>query len=253
MPKSLSTTQKERIEQHLANEVSVEAIHRVENVSERVIRKIRANIHTYGTHTAPRTIKQGRPTALTDVMRYGLKHFVESKPWAYLEEMQHYLFDEWDVWTTESTIFRTLKSMKISNKVLKREAAERSQLLRNQYMFQISQYTADMLVFIDESAANEHSCHRKRGWSREGLSPRIVRPVKRSERWTVTSVYCLDGILTADVHQGSMKGGRFQFWLEQNVLPRCSRFPGSRSVLVMDNAFVHHVKVRIRSSKHGLH
>ena len=79
MPKSLSIIQKERIEQHLVNEIFVEIIHHIENVSERVIRKIRTNIHIYETHTAPRTIKQGRSTALTDVMRYELKHFVKSK------------------------------------------------------------------------------------------------------------------------------------------------------------------------------
>ena len=79
MPKSLFTIQKERIEQHLVNEISVETIHRVENVFERIIRKIRTNIHTYEMHTAPRTIKQGRPITLINVMRYELKHFVKSK------------------------------------------------------------------------------------------------------------------------------------------------------------------------------
>ena len=79
MPKSLFTTQKERIEQHLINEISVETIHHVENVFERIIQKIKINIHTYETHTAPRTIKQGRLITLINIMRYELKHFVKSK------------------------------------------------------------------------------------------------------------------------------------------------------------------------------
>ena len=64
--------------------------------------------------------------------------------------------------------------MKISNKILKQKTAKRFQLLRNQYMFQINQYTADMFVFINENAVNEYFCHKKRKWSQKELSPRIV-------------------------------------------------------------------------------
>jgi hypothetical protein len=51
--------------------------------------------------------------------------------------------------------------MKISRKVLKKKALERSQLCRNSYQLQISEYISDMLVFLDESAANEHTMNRK--------------------------------------------------------------------------------------------
>ena len=79
MSKSLSTIQKERIEQHLINEIFVETIHHVENVFERVIQKIKTNIHIYKTHTASQTIKQNHSITLINIMRYELKHFVKSK------------------------------------------------------------------------------------------------------------------------------------------------------------------------------
>jgi len=50
----------------------------------------------------------------------------------------------------------TLKSIKISRKNLRREAAERSQLYRDDYIIAISRYTYKMLVYLDESAANEY-------------------------------------------------------------------------------------------------
>ncbi len=96
--------------------------------------------------------------------------------------MLYYLFDDWGIIVALSTLFNALKVMKINRKCLKREALERSQECRNLYFLDVSQFTHEMLVFLDESAANEHTMHRKRGWALYDISPRIIRPVKRSER-----------------------------------------------------------------------
>ncbi len=56
--------------------------------------------------------------------------------------------------------------MKINRKCLKREALERSQECRNLYFLDVSRFTHEMLVFLDESAANEHEMHRKRALRR---------------------------------------------------------------------------------------
>jgi len=53
--------------------------------------------------------------------------------------------------------------MKISRKNLRREAAERSQLCRDDYIISISRYTYKILIYLDESATNEYVAQRKRG------------------------------------------------------------------------------------------
>ncbi|KAF8227826.1 hypothetical protein L208DRAFT_1080602, partial [Tricholoma matsutake] len=49
----------------------------------------------------------------------------------------------------------------------------------------------------------------------------------------------VEGIIASTVVEGSMNNGFLQF-LENQVLPLCSPFPGPLSVLVMDNAHIHH-------------
>ena len=86
-----------------------------------------------------------------------------AKPTAYLEELVLFLWDDYDIHTTKATISRTLKRLRVSRKVLQREAAQRSEVLRDQWIVRLSGWTADQLVFIDESAANKHSADRKYG------------------------------------------------------------------------------------------
>ncbi|KAF8799508.1 hypothetical protein BYT27DRAFT_7030608, partial [Phlegmacium glaucopus] len=50
----------------------------------------------------------------------------------------------------------------------------------------------------------------------------------------------VDGMVTSTVVEGSMTTNSFCEFLEENVLPLCSPFPGKLSVLVMDNARIHH-------------
>lgn len=86
--------------------------------------------------------------------------------------------------------------MHISHKVLKRKAKGR-------------RYAEIYTVWkSDESAANEQTRFRKRGWAAYGLSPIITQPVKRSERWGILLAYNIHGILAWHIYQGSSVGNR---------------------------------------------
>ena len=61
MPPALSVAAKDRIAQHLAEGRSTKAIASAEQVSERVVFRIQANIRTFSTYTAPRISFFGRP------------------------------------------------------------------------------------------------------------------------------------------------------------------------------------------------
>ena len=128
---------------------------------------------------------------------------------------------------------------------MKQIAAERDADCRHQYQFQVANYSPDMVVYVDESAANEHTKDRKWGWSSFGITPLVSRPVKRSERWSILPAYTVDGIICSYIFQGSITSARFEWWLENEVLPKCSPFPGPKSVLIMDNASIHHSQVSV--------
>src|SRR5438552_11222392 len=53
----------------------------------------------------------------------------------------------------------------------------------------MSMYMPNQLIFIDESATNERTSHRKYGWSPKGVRPHENIPFERSERWSILPAY----------------------------------------------------------------
>ena len=130
---------------------------------------------------------------------------------------------------------------------MQKRAAESSPELRDAWIYKLTKYTASQLLFLDESAANERTGDRKYGWAPVGTTPHEYTPVKRSERWSILPVYSAEGFLAWDIIQGSWTKEKFIEFVCIKVLPLCSPYPGPRSVLILDNATIHHCAVRISS------
>ncbi len=75
--------------------------------------------------------------------------------------MMKYLFNEFDVFVNTTIISRILKRLKINRKVMKKKTMKRSQTCRNAYVLKINEYINDMLMFLDENAANEQIMNRR--------------------------------------------------------------------------------------------
>ena len=124
-------------------------------------------------------------------------------------------------------------------------AAQHNPELREEWMCKLASYTADQLVFVDESAANERTGHRKCGWSPVGVTPHEYRVLERSKRWSILPAYTVDGFVIWKIEHGSFTQQLFEDFIEFTLLPICNPFPGPRSIIVMDNAPIHHSDVCI--------
>jgi len=122
-------------------------------------------------------------------------------------------------------------------------AAQQNPVLRQLWMDKMAQWTAEQLIFIDESAANEHTADRKYGWVPVGVTPREARPFGRSERWSLCPAYTIDGFITWEIVHGSFSAELFEDFIKNKVLPLCNPYPLPRSVIIMDNAPIHREKV----------
>jgi hypothetical protein len=60
--------------------------------------------------------------------------------------------------------------------------AERNALLRNAWIGIQKSWTADQLIFLDKSAANERTGNRKYSWLPIRTTCRVVYSIKRSEK-----------------------------------------------------------------------
>jgi hypothetical protein len=50
-------------------------------------------------------------------------------------------------------------------------AAQQNEELRRQWINDMSEWNADQILFLDESAANERTADRKYGWAPVGVTP----------------------------------------------------------------------------------
>jgi hypothetical protein len=122
-------------------------------------------------------------------------------------------------------------------------ATQRNPELRNDWIRKLAGYTANQLIFVDESAANERTGDRKYGWAPIGVTPVEYWSFQRSEQWSILPAYTVDGFITWGIAHGSFTARMFEDWLENELLPLCSPYPHPRSIICMDNAPIHQSEV----------
>lgn len=135
----------------------------------------------------------------------------------YLDEMGIWLYQQYTIHVSDSTISRVLKREKISWKVLRRLAAERNATLRADWLARLTAWEPEWIMFVDESAANERSADRKRGWAPIGISAEHFVPVKKSMRWSILPCYTLDGYIAWEIHHGSYTTETFNRFIQERV------------------------------------
>ena len=120
------------------------------------------------------------------------------------------------------------------------EARQRDPVLRDAYIRRIANYRADQLVFLDESGLNTNMGERRYGRGPKGK--KIVHKVTpgRSPNISLLPAMTVNGYLACTTFQGSVERRAFLDFLKTDLFPRCGRFPGPKSVLILDNASIHH-------------
>lgn len=98
-------------------------------------------------------------------------------------------------------------------------------------------------MHIDETAANERTLDRKYGWSPVNTPARQIESIKRTKKWSILPLYTCDGFVDWEIIHGSFNADLFVRFLEEHVIPHTTPYPGPRSILIMDNAKIHHDEV----------
>jgi len=132
----------------IAKKLKTSQMANVAECSERSIKAIRSNIHYYGTTTAPPN-GSGRPRSLTPLMLEALCDHLLEKPELYLEEMAVFLWDEFEILVSTSSISRALKSAGWSKKAARRVAREQNPDLRDFYLQNLSAFRSYTSMSLD--------------------------------------------------------------------------------------------------------
>ena len=156
--------------------------------------------------------------------------------------MTVFLEETFDLDVSVSTVSRSLKRLNYNKKRLRRTAAQRSQLLRDDFWARMAQYTPDRLAFLDETACCEKTAQRRTGWSLRGVAPAISEALGRSERFSILPMYTMQGYIGWRIVKGSFNRERFLDFVREVVVPCIRR---DWTVIIFDNASIHHSEVSL--------
>jgi transposase len=192
----------------------------------------------------PKPPSGGARRIITWRIEQAIKHLLEKEPWWYQDELAEFLYEVYDIEVNQSTISRALQRIEITRKRLKVIAIQRNGELRAHWQYHLQDFTASQLVFIDESGSDERSGDRMYGWTDKGVRAQVERWLSKRDRISVLPAYTIDGYIASRTFKGTCTGDIFEEFIIEQVLPKTTPYPGPRSVLIMNNASVHHSNIR---------
>ena len=119
----------------------------------------------------------------------------------------------------------------------------RSEIDRAEFVELMTYIDPNMIVWVDETGSTRREGIRSYGYSLRGMTPVSFKVEIRGKRYSVITAMSTRGIEDIDINEGTTNGDKFTTFLEQHILPNMQPFNGSnpRSILVLDNASIHHV------------
>jgi len=153
------------------------------------------------------------------------------------------LKDDYEVVISIPIICRALQQMGCTRQSMHHIALQQSDYLRVKFMAKISGYDPSMLVWLDETGCDNQNALRKWAYSVRGMPLKDHQLLIRGVQYSATPVMSLDGIHDVYITEGTVNGHRFADFVRTCLVPILNPFNGinARSVVVMDNASIHHV------------
>ncbi len=180
---------------------------------------------------------------LTEIDQFLIMEVVVDKPGIYLYEIQRHILEETGTSISLSTLCKFLQKQGFTRQKMTRVAIQRSDELREKFRADISVFSPEMLVFIDETGSDRRDSLRKFGYSLRGKPPKALQLYRRGKHITAMSAMSVQGVLECSILEGGVCGSDFKTFLEDKLSPVLHPFNGTNphSVIILDNAAIHHV------------
>ena len=180
---------------------------------------------------------------LTTLPKLLILNLVIKKPGIYLEEIQGGLFNVLLFEVDVLTICRFLHNNGFTRQKLCLVATQRSEFIRQQYILDVSVYKPEMVIFLDETGADQRNALRRYGYSLRGIPLKNNTLLVRGEHVSGLAFMSTYGLLDVSIIKGTVNGDIFYDFVQKYLLPQLLPFNGvnPHSVVVMDNCSIHHV------------
>lgn len=208
--------------------------------NEHSIKAILSNFHYYeNTKAFPN--ESGKFRSITFFIFETFCNHLLEKPGLYLKEMAIFLWDQFEVLISTSSISRALKSIFWSKKTTRRIARKQNPNLRNYYLQNLSAFRSYHYRYIDKSGYDKLIEFKRTGWSLLDVTPIQMAKFHRGQHYQILPVYSQNEILLTLLFQGFTNGEVFEGFIEQFFF-HCGKWPEPKFVLVINNASFHRSK-----------
>lgn len=176
-------------------------------------------------------------------------HLLIQKPTMYLHEIQKELETTLLLHVSVPAICRYLHQCGFSRQKVHRVALQRDELLRNTFVQDMTVFSEDMFVFVDESGADRRNLLRQYGYSVRGKTPVRCDMLIRGKRVSTIACMLYAGLLDVKTVKGTSDGDEFYTFVQTHLLPHLQPYNGinSHSVVILDNCTIHHVNEVVKS------
>jgi transposase len=170
-----------------------------------------------------------------------LVHFLDAQPDLFLDEMQELIHAQSGTLYSIKTLCRALRAKNYSRRVLRQIANKRDFEEEALWIEAFSQYPADYFVWVDETRKDPRGLLRKRGRGIRGTRTCALSHFSRSSGYSATGIMSLDGMLDYSIEKAAgVNAELFLYMVDHDLLPHLQPYPGTHSVVVLDNASIHH-------------
>ena len=193
----------------------------------------------------PKEQRHGPEPLLSEYEQIYLLQRLIDRPGTHLYELQQQLFNATGTWVHVSTICRTVDRLGFTRTRLQHVALQRSEEMRAEFMADISNFDASMLVWVDETGFRLKNSVRAYGYSLRGM--RATDYQLRVGNRSIIAIMSLEGMEDIYLTEDNVNGDVFEDFVRTTLLPILMPFNGanSHSVVILDNCSVHHVHIVI--------
>jgi len=130
--------------------------------------------------------------------------------------------------------------MGMSGKKVTRYALQQNNTLCAVWVAENGDIPKEYVVWLDESGIEHENYQRDHGWSFLGQACQRGAVFLRGERFSVLPAVTVDGVVAVDIFKGSVNREMFIKYLKEDLAPVLTPYPGPQSVVILDNAAIHH-------------
>jgi transposase len=211
-------------------------------VSRHAVDNVAASLRDHGCLRKPLQKALGARPKISEADGQALFDELVYSGWMYQSEMVRWLDIERGIIVNQATVSRYLRAHKWSRRTLRPFCINRNETLRESYRNCMRRYTAEDLVFLDESIFNEKTGWRHHAYAPIGHEARYTQEIKRGDTYAILPAYTVNhGYLPCTgIKKGYYNREEFIEWIETHLIPTLRDFFGNKPmVVILDNVSIH--------------